>query len=179
MDPWATGCSVRLSGCTPGPWAAPSVCQDAPLDHRLLCPSVWMLLWAPLDLGLHCPFVRMHPWAALSIRMHLHAPLEPGDPRRGWGCSPPAEPPGAGSSSEDDAPLAQGSKRCASCKTRRTPLWRAAENGTPLCNACGIRYKKYRVRCRRCWNIPGKSGTPRPQCPHCGERCHPAGGGKR
>uniref|UniRef100_A0A8B9NFG1 GATA-type domain-containing protein n=1 Tax=Accipiter nisus TaxID=211598 RepID=A0A8B9NFG1_9AVES len=83
-----------------------------------------------------------------------------------------------------DAPLGTprllaAPKRCASCKTRRTPLWRAAENGTPLCNACGIRYKKYRVRCRRCWNIPGKSGTPRPQCPHCGEQCHPAGGGRR
>ncbi|CAN0022505.1 unnamed protein product [Bubo scandiacus] len=100
-------------------------------------------------------------------------------PSRSRGCSPSAGPPGVGSSSEDDAPFAQGNKRCASCKTRRTPLWRAAENGTPLCNACGIRYKKYRVRCRRCWNIPGKSGTPRPRCPHCGERCHPAAGGRR
>lgn len=31
-------------------------------------------------------------------------------------------------------------KICASCKTRRTPLWRDSEDGTPLCNACGIRY---------------------------------------
>ena len=30
-------------------------------------------------------------------------------------------------------------KTCASCHTRRTPLWRDAEDGTPLCNACGIR----------------------------------------
>ena len=31
-------------------------------------------------------------------------------------------------------------KTCASCRTRRTPLWRDAEDGTPLCNACGIRF---------------------------------------
>ena len=34
-------------------------------------------------------------------------------------------------------------KACASCRTRRTPLWRDAEDGTPLCNACGIRYVLY------------------------------------
>lgn len=28
---------------------------------------------------------------------------------------------------------------CASCCTRKTPMWRDAEDGTPLCNACGIR----------------------------------------
>ena len=31
-------------------------------------------------------------------------------------------------------------RQCASCNTRRTALWRGAEDGTPLCNACGIRY---------------------------------------
>ncbi|RXM93766.1 GATA-type zinc finger protein 1 [Acipenser ruthenus] len=30
-------------------------------------------------------------------------------------------------------------KCCASCNTKKTPLWRDAEDGTPLCNACGIR----------------------------------------
>ncbi|KAM4754566.1 GATA-type zinc finger protein 1 [Cyanocitta cristata] len=76
-------------------------------------------------------------------------------------------------SSDEDAPVRRGRKRCTSCKTRRTPLWRTAEDGTVLCNACGIRYRKYRVRCQRCWNIPGKSGTP--QCPRCPTR--PAGTG--
>uniref|UniRef100_A0A663DQY5 GATA-type domain-containing protein n=1 Tax=Aquila chrysaetos chrysaetos TaxID=223781 RepID=A0A663DQY5_AQUCH len=162
----------------------PSV-RVKPLDLGLHCPSVRMHPWAPpdfwlhrpsvrvkpLDLGLHRPSVRMHPWAALSVR----------PPGRGggiWGCLHPTRPNTAGIwGCSRVSPT--GSKRCASCKTRRTPLWRAAENGTPLCNACGIRYKKYRVRCRRCWNIPGKSGTPRPQCPHCGEQCRPAGGGRR
>ncbi|XP_075061168.1 GATA-type zinc finger protein 1 [Mixophyes fleayi] len=64
------------------------------------------------------------------------------------------------SGSEDDQTPASSSrnKRCASCKTQKTPLWRDAEDGTPLCNACGIRYKKYGMRCGQCWNIPKKDG---------------------
>lgn len=34
---------------------------------------------------------------------------------------------------------------CASCRTQRTPLWRDAEDGTPLCNACGIRLSADRM----------------------------------
>ncbi|XP_072005577.1 GATA-type zinc finger protein 1 isoform X1 [Engystomops pustulosus] len=64
------------------------------------------------------------------------------------------------SGSEDDQMHVSSSKskRCASCKTQKTPLWRDAEDGTPLCNACGIRYKKYGLRCGQCWNIPKKDG---------------------
>ncbi|XP_056426554.1 GATA-type zinc finger protein 1 [Hyla sarda] len=64
------------------------------------------------------------------------------------------------SGSEDDhmPPPSSRSKQCASCKTQKTPLWRDAEDGTPLCNACGIRYKKYGLRCGQCWNIPKKDG---------------------
>jgi len=40
------------------------------------------------------------------------------------------------------API-QVEKECASCGTFKTPLWRDAEDATHLCNACGIRYKKY------------------------------------
>ncbi|CAH1772765.1 unnamed protein product, partial [Owenia fusiformis] len=59
-------------------------------------------------------------------------------------------------------------KQCASCSARKTPLWRDAEDGTPLCNACGIRYKKYRVRCVHCWHIPKKDSKAYPDCPNCG-----------
>ncbi|XP_075773901.1 GATA-type zinc finger protein 1 [Pelodiscus sinensis] len=86
----------------------------------------------------------------------------------------------ASSSEEDqDSPSAQSSKSCASCQTRKTPLWRIAEDGTPLCNACGIRYKKYRVRCSRCWTIPRKSGKLHSRCSNCGERLHTAGAQQR
>ncbi|XP_033938334.1 GATA-type zinc finger protein 1 [Pseudochaenichthys georgianus] len=59
-------------------------------------------------------------------------------------------------------------KVCASCCTTRTPMWRDAEDGTPLCNACGIRYKKYRVRCVYCWHIPRKEGNSNSCCLKCG-----------
>ncbi|ELU09646.1 hypothetical protein CAPTEDRAFT_202256 [Capitella teleta] len=59
-------------------------------------------------------------------------------------------------------------KQCASCGTKKTPLWRDAEDGTPLCNACGIRYKKYRLRCTNCWHIPKKDSKVQSHCCHCG-----------
>ena len=58
-------------------------------------------------------------------------------------------------------------KECASCGTNKTPLWRDAEDGTHLCNACGIRWKKYRVRCIRCWYIPKKEEKLTKMCPSC------------
>ncbi|XP_070562284.1 uncharacterized protein [Ptychodera flava] len=66
-------------------------------------------------------------------------------------------------------------KQCESCGTRSTPLWRDAEDGTPLCNACGIRYKKYRVRCSYCWHIPKKDGKSYPTCARCGDLFRIAG----
>ncbi|EDL25155.1 mCG52721 [Mus musculus] len=63
---------------------------------------------------------------------------------------------------------ALGPRRCASCRTQRTPLWRDAEDGTPLCNACGIRYKKYGTRCSSCWLVPRKSIQPKRLCGRCG-----------
>ncbi|XP_015911053.1 GATA-type zinc finger protein 1 isoform X2 [Parasteatoda tepidariorum] len=58
-------------------------------------------------------------------------------------------------------------KHCASCSVKKTPLWRDAEDGTPLCNACGIRYKKYKMRCASCWHIPKKDEF-HPRCRSCG-----------
>ncbi|KAK2919069.1 hypothetical protein Q8A73_003440 [Channa argus] len=75
------------------------------------------------------------------------------------------------SSSEEESDLttnASKDKVCASCCTRKTPMWRDAEDGTPLCNACGIRYKKYRVRCVKCWHIPKKEGNSNSCCLKCG-----------
>ncbi|XP_051563569.1 GATA-type zinc finger protein 1 [Myxocyprinus asiaticus] len=73
------------------------------------------------------------------------------------------------SEEESDSSGLIRSKICASCCTRKTPLWRDAEDGTPLCNACGIRYKKYRVRCRQCWNIPKKDANTISKCLKCGD----------
>uniref|UniRef100_A0A8C2BS38 GATA-type domain-containing protein n=1 Tax=Cyprinus carpio TaxID=7962 RepID=A0A8C2BS38_CYPCA len=73
------------------------------------------------------------------------------------------------SEEESDSCGLSRSKMCASCCTRKTPLWRDAEDGTPLCNACGIRYKKYRVRCQQCWNIPKKDANTHSTCLKCGD----------
>ncbi|XP_048452029.1 GATA-type zinc finger protein 1 [Rhincodon typus] len=73
------------------------------------------------------------------------------------------------SSSEEDSPNAVYGKSCVSCGTGKTPLWRDAEDGTPLCNACGIRYKKYRIRCSNCWHIPKKEGLAFVRCLRCGD----------
>lgn len=61
-------------------------------------------------------------------------------------------------------------KTCASCKTKKTPLWRDSEDGTPYCNACGIRYKKYRIRCSNCLYIPRKDEKSGNCCCLCGQR---------
>lgn len=63
------------------------------------------------------------------------------------------------------------SKTCASCKTKKTPLWRDSEDGTPYCNACGIRFKKYRFRCSMCSYIPRKDEREvSKSCCLCGSR---------
>ena len=61
-------------------------------------------------------------------------------------------------------------KICASCKTRKTPLWRDSEDGTPYCNACGIRFKKYHVRCSSCLYIPRKDEKTGNVCCVCSGR---------
>ncbi|KFO28748.1 GATA-type zinc finger protein 1 [Fukomys damarensis] len=71
---------------------------------------------------------------------------------------------------------APGPRRCASCRTQRTPLWRDAEDGTPLCNACGIRYKKYGTRCYSCWLVPRKTVQPKKLCGRCGVSMGPLAG---
>ena len=67
----------------------------------------------------------------------------------------------------DSSPSQSFQRECASCGTKKTPLWRDAEDGTPLCNACGIRYKKYHVRCASCWYIPRKEEKSSVSCPTC------------
>lgn len=72
------------------------------------------------------------------------------------------------------------SKTCASCKTKKTPLWRDSEDGTPYCNACGIRFKKYRFRCSVCLYIPRKDEREvSKSCCQCGARLvHCKGSGR-
>ncbi len=59
-------------------------------------------------------------------------------------------------------------KTCYSCHTTKTPLWRDSEDGIPYCNACGIRYRKYRIRCSKCYYIPHKDELVTCICSICG-----------
>ncbi|XP_040484207.1 GATA-type zinc finger protein 1 [Ursus americanus] len=80
----------------------------------------------------------------------------------------PSTGPAGGPEASSGGGEALGPRCCASCRTQRTPLWRDAEDGTPLCNACGIRYKKYGTRCSSCWLVPRKSVQPKKLCGRCG-----------
>lgn len=62
-------------------------------------------------------------------------------------------------------------KCCASCKTKKTPYWRDGwEKSVLLCNACGIRYQKYRKYCMTCLSIARKDEKGRLHCPDCLEK---------
>ena len=50
--------------------------------------------------------------------------------------------------------LIKSRKTCVSCGTHRTPIWRDIDENTPLCNTCGISWKKSRIRCTVCWYVP-------------------------
>ena len=89
---------------------------------------------------------------------------------------PPTPGPARGPEANPGGSKALAPRHCASCRTERTPLWRYAEDGTPLCNACGIRYKKYGTRCSSCWLVPRKNVQPKKLCGRCGVSLgpHPA-----
>jgi hypothetical protein len=58
--------------------------------------------------------------------------------------------------------------RCASCKTTKTPYWRDSWNqGFILCNACGLRYSKFKRRCGGCNYVPRKEDKTSRQCSQC------------
>jgi len=59
-------------------------------------------------------------------------------------------------------------KVCASCGTKETPYWRDGWGCVTLCNACGIRYQKYKLKCNNCTYIPRKEETHNIQCARCG-----------
>uniref|UniRef100_A0A8C4J644 GATA-type domain-containing protein n=1 Tax=Dromaius novaehollandiae TaxID=8790 RepID=A0A8C4J644_DRONO len=206
--PWAPGCTVCLSGCTPSTpgLQRPSVHPDAP-------PAAPCTLPAPRPRpaagdaggrergGRITPIGRRGPrpptgtgtaswwdghrparWEKPSLRCRDPASWQSSLEPRVAAASRSARPRLGGRGGFAGFPQRRshrrpsaGSRRCASCKTRRTPLWRIAEAGTRLCNACGIRYKKYRLRCWRCWNIPRRSGKPCSRCSNCGEALRPPG----
>lgn len=60
-----------------------------------------------------------------------------------------------------------GVKQCACCGVTSTPLWRDIGGQLPLCNACGIRFKKYGICCPDCNYVPCKQQRDAKTCPRC------------
>lgn len=58
-------------------------------------------------------------------------------------------------------------KQCACCGCTSTPLWRDLGKTQPLCNACGIRWKKYGVICDSCQYVPCKQERDSKTCRRC------------
>eukprot|EP00050_Salpingoeca_kvevrii_P005333 m.279198 g.279198 ORF g.279198 m.279198 type:complete len:306 (+) comp11103_c5_seq1:399-1316(+) len=58
-------------------------------------------------------------------------------------------------------------RHCSCCGVTKTPMWRDARGGKYLCNACGIRWRKHRVRCTQCQYVPRKSEGDLKTCPRC------------
>lgn len=58
---------------------------------------------------------------------------------------------------------------CYSCSTSVTPYWRDGWSpGIILCNACGLRFSKYRKVCHTCKWVGKKANYERITCPNCG-----------
>eukprot|EP00047_Mylnosiga_fluctuans_P003781 m.230926 g.230926 ORF g.230926 m.230926 type:complete len:395 (-) comp12134_c0_seq1:161-1345(-) len=72
---------------------------------------------------------------------------------------------------DDDAriPTIQaGGKRCSSCGTSNTPVWREVEHVT-LCNACGIRWRRTGLACASCKYVPRAHQIRQKSCSRCGK----------
>ena len=70
----------------------------------------------------------------------------------------------------------ENKKTCQSCGTKSTPCWRPGwDHNLLLCNSCGLRYKKIKLFCDKCFYIPlkneigGRNGTTILKCRKCGQ----------
>jgi len=64
-----------------------------------------------------------------------------------------------------------GVMECASCGVHKSPYWHREHTNTLrvlLCNACGIRFKKYKQSCGECTYVFRREEQSESHCPHCG-----------
>ena len=65
-------------------------------------------------------------------------------------------------------PVGSLPRKCISCDATKTPYWREAWSPSVLlCNACGLRYSKFRRRCLNCSYVPRKEDKTSRVCPKC------------
>lgn len=59
-------------------------------------------------------------------------------------------------------------RACGSCNVMKTPYWRDGwDQSIMLCNACGLRYQKFKKRCSSCKYVPRKEDGECPRCTQC------------
>ena len=61
-------------------------------------------------------------------------------------------------------------KRCISCRKRQTPRWHfihTKNENLLFCNACAMRFKKYKSVCSNCYHAYKKDELNDPSCPRC------------
>lgn len=64
--------------------------------------------------------------------------------------------------------LQHGERSCASCGATKTPYWREAwGDNIVLCNACGLRFSKFKKRCSLCHYVPRKEDKNNRCCSQC------------
>ena len=136
---------MHLTHCTGIVFSFPDPWQAALLPDLAAVPS----LAAPLS--------KFHPHKPLDLSK-ARALLSGDSDSEGFPALPPwSESDDASAHSEDETAAQKANKSkssrgrsCACCHTASTPLWRDAGHGRVLCNACGIRFKKYGLLCATC-----------------------------
>lgn len=64
--------------------------------------------------------------------------------------------------------LQENTRFCLSCGTSKTPYWRESWMcNNFLCNACGLRFSKFKKKCSKCLYIPRKEDKTSQKCPMC------------
>ncbi|KAK9712269.1 DNA-binding transcription repressor [Basidiobolus ranarum] len=65
-------------------------------------------------------------------------------------------------------------KCCASCAVKHTPCWRPGwSEHIPLCNSCGLRYRKTKIYCHNCLYIPLRTElNSSSECRKCFQKLH-------
>lgn len=68
----------------------------------------------------------------------------------------------------NDNNVQESSRFCLSCGTSKTPYWRESWTANNfLCNACGLRFSKFKKKCSKCLYIPRKEDKTSQKCPLC------------
>jgi len=152
-----------------GPETVESICVGA-FDHPALTVSVagqtQHLPKATRDYGFECAARERtkHPEATVLPFSNYATSTEPDNDEEEYNRRDRSN-----SSKPRRIAHAPNPKNCISCGATKTPYWREAwSSSVLLCNACGLRYSKFRRRCLDCSYVPRKEDKGSKSCTKCG-----------